>query len=199
MLYSLIEELGGGVVLMEFHTGFPSPLDPFYLAQRAVMDQRVGLYGVNQAPWLVVEGRVSFQPVTAERVREAVAGLQPQTEVEMTCACHVVDTTLTCRLTASSSSPGDFVLTLFVLDEREEFTTPPGSNGEREFRHVVRGALPAPCGQQVSLGAEPSEFVWATAVRWRAPGESLVVVGHARRTQDPACVGVAVSSVLEGR
>lgn len=193
MLYGILDELGPAqVVLMEFHPGFPSPLDPFYLAQRTLMDGRVALYGVAQAPWLVVEGIAGFQPVSREEVLAAVLAATPLNTVDLTLRGRIEGTAFSCSLGATSSTSGTYVLTVFVTDDLEEFETAPGSNGEKEFRHVVRGVLPVACGEEVALSSDPVWRVWNTTVSWRGEGESITAIAHARRPDSPGTIGLDV-------
>ncbi len=196
MLYALVAQEGPSrVVLMEFHPSFPSPLDPFYLAQRGLMDARVALYGVVQAPWVVVEGVEAFPPVSAEEVRAALSRAAPSNAVTLMLRARVQGTALACSLGARTTSPGRYVVTVFVTDDLEEFETAPGSNGEKEFRHVVRGVIPLPCGEEVDLSGEVVWRTWDTTVPWREEGESLTLVAHARRPTGTRVEGLLVLPV----
>lgn len=196
MLYALVEELGPSrVMLMEFHTNFPSPLDPLYLAQRATMDARMALYGVGQAPWLVVEGNQGLQPVSREAVEAALNDASQSTIVDLTLRAEVVGTAFSCSVGASATAPGSYLLTVFLIDDFEEFATAPGSNGEKEFRHVVRGAVPVACGEEVDLASAPLWKVWNGTAAWRREGEGITVVAHARRPDSPQTVGLDVQHI----
>ncbi|MBN1423045.1 PEGA domain-containing protein [Candidatus Fermentibacteria bacterium] len=193
MLYRLVDDLGPQrVVLLEFHTNFPSPLDPFYLAQRALMDARMTLYGVGQVPWLVVEGTEALQPTSRDVVEEAIGETIALEKVALTLGAWLDGAALTCSVSAVAEVPGPCVLTVFVCDDHEEFETAPGNNGETDFRHVVRGVLPEACGEDVILGTDPELRVWAATLAWRSEGESITLVAHARKPGMPGTVGLAV-------
>ncbi|MCU0612359.1 MAG: PEGA domain-containing protein [Candidatus Eisenbacteria bacterium] len=196
MLYALVDGQGiDRVVLLEFHPGFPSPLDPFYLAQRVLMDGRVALNGVAQAPWLVVEGTTGLQPVSEQDVQAALAAAVPQNAVDLILAAQISGSALTCSLGAAAAVPGTYTLTVFAADDLEEFETAPGSNGEKEFRHVVRGVMPVPCGEEAELSSTVVWRVWSTVLSWHQEGEPVTIVAHARRSDSPVTVGLDVQQL----
>ncbi len=198
MLYSLVDGLGpSGAVLMEFHTSFPSPIDPFYLEQRAVIDYRTSLYQVSQAPWLLVEGTQGLQPNTAEAVISAIEAAAPREEVDLTMRAELLESVLSCSLGVSSAvSQGNYVVSVFITHDEIEFDDPPGTNGETLFRHVVRGELPSPGGIEVEIeGAGPVWFCWTESLDWLESGSGIAVVGVARKTDSPEIVGLDVQEL----
>jgi thiol-disulfide isomerase/thioredoxin len=181
MMYDLMDELGPQqAILMEFHTSFPSPLDPFYLAQPALMDDRVAHYGVSQAPWVIVEGVDGLQPLSRDVVSAAIETAEPSVAATLALEAELNGTALSCSLGISAEgAEGVYRVYVFVTHDRVEYEEPPGSNGETLFRHVVRQGLTATGGVEVDVTAEPVWLGWTTALEWREEGETVRVVAVA--------------------
>ncbi len=195
MMYELLDELGiDQAVLMEFHTQFPSPLDPFYLEQRVLMDARMALYNVAQAPWLIIEGVAGMQPGTESQVRAALDEAHLAQEVDLGLLGSIEGTALSCSLRAQSlQDEGAYLLNVFVTQDQIEFEEPPGTNGETLFRHVVRGVMPGVAGESAELTtATPVWFAWETTLPWRTEDEMVRLIAVARSTSSSEVKGLDV-------
>lgn len=195
MMYELMDQLGPeGTVLLEFHTQFPSPLDPFYLEQKTLMDTRIGQYGVSQAPWVVIEGAEGLQPSSEDALRQVIDAVDIGNDVELRLIGEATSSTVTCTLEVESAiSDGTYIIHVFVTDSLIEFDEPPGTNGETEFRHVVRGVLPSPDGEDVQLSTGATEtFVWSTELSWWSGEDDIRLTAIARRSGSLELVGAGL-------
>ena len=197
MMYELVDELGlQHAVLMEFHTSFPSPLDPFYLAQPTLMNFRVTHYGVSQAPWVVVEGTHGLQPSSRDVVSAAIEGAEPIDDVSLAFQAELDGTVLSCSLEVYTRGPEDrYLVSVFVTHDRIEYDDAPGSNGETLFRHVVRAGLTPPGGTEIDVTADPQWLGWMTTLDWLGEEEAIVLVAVATQPGDQLVRGLAVKQL----
>ena len=195
MMYELMNRLGHDrAVLLEFHTQFPSPLDPFYLEQKTLMDSRIGLYGVSQAPWVVIEGTEGLQPSSEGALQQVIDDVNIGTEVDLRVTGEASGTSVTCTLSVESlTSGGTYILHVFVTDSFIEFEDPPGTNGETEFRHVVRGVLPSADGETVVLSTDVADtFVWNTDLSWWSGEDEIRLTAIATKSGSLELVGAGL-------
>lgn len=197
MMYELLDELGvQRAVLMEFHTSFPSPLDQFYLEQRALMDDRVAHYGVSQAPWVIVEGVDGLQPLSRDVVSAAIEGAEPVDDITLILEAELNETALSCSLGISAAgAEGRYRVFVFVTHDRIEFEEPPGSNGETLFRHVVREGLTPVGGSEVDATAEQQWLGWTTVLEWLEDEETIRVVAVASELDASQVSGLSVKQL----
>ena len=195
MMYELMDRLGPSrAVLLEFHTQFPSPLDPFYLDQKILMDSRINLYGVSQAPWVVIEGTEGLQPSSEDALQNIIDTVDIGTDLELRVIGESTASAVTCSLgVESTGSGGTYIIHVFVTEASREFDEPPGTNGESEFRHVVRGVLPSVGGETVELTPETNDiYVWTTDLSWWSGNDDIRLVAIARESGSLKLVGAGL-------
>ncbi|MBZ0200867.1 MAG: Omp28-related outer membrane protein [Ignavibacteriaceae bacterium] len=150
---SIVEQLvhqtygAAKIVVVKFPTNFPSPNDPFFLANKNDANQRMNYYKVIIAPSIFVDGiekttatdsisikqkidlRLSQIPVFGLSVNKMFAG----SNINIDVALSPFD---------ASVATDDLILHVVVIESKIEFPTPPGSNGETIFYNVMRRMLP---------------------------------------------------------
>jgi len=148
-----------------YNVDWPAANDPMFLLNSGDNNSRRGLYGVNSVPWIqingintstsqaavegaVTSGNATFSPFMIEIIAEKFSN-------------NVLGISI--KITRDSSDVTTFTNTrLFLaLTERVvEYTSPPGSNGERIFYNVTRKMLPDAKGSAFEIPA-PGESVTA--------------------------------------
>ncbi len=178
------------LVVVKFPTNFPSPNDPFYLANKTDADSRISYYKVLSAPSVFVDGiekttatdsvsikqkidlRLLQTPVFGLEVNKLVTGSNLDIEVLIT------------PLDASVST--DFLLLQVVIIESEiSFVTPPGSNGETKFYNVMRRMLPNNAGTSLLTMdiSKVNNFNFQTTINASWQSSQINVVAFIQNTQ----------------
>jgi len=156
------------LVAIKYPTNFPSPNDPFYLANPVDCNSRISYYNVFFAPTTVVDG--IERPISTDSISVMAAIDQRMTKdlrFRMDVSSSVVGTEylITVTVKVISGAGIDFsssVLRTVVTETDIEFATPPGSNGETKFYDVMRTMLPSNAGQSLSGMSQTEEVLFQT-------------------------------------
>lgn len=148
-VWALAKANASNVMLIKYQSPIPTA-GPIYNQYKTVTNARLAYYGINGAPTgnlngLEVTGHVAN--FTQNAITTAAGATTPFT---MTVS-HVYNTTLdsfiaTVNITASGVYSGTTLKLRVALIEDLEFSRAPGTNGEREFHHVVRDMYPDATG-----------------------------------------------------
>ena len=147
----LIYERMGDMVAITYHYNFPSPQDPFYLANTTDVMARAGYYGISGVPSMWVNGThvgawgyEEYLDGYVDGAAEIAAKVNLQAEAEIS-----ADNLLTVNVSLLPLGITDGSnLRLFVaaVEERVEWDQP-AANGERSWNYVMRKLLPDAQGQ----------------------------------------------------
>ena len=154
------------LVAIKFPTNFPSPSDPFYLANSGDCNSRIGYYNVFFAPTTIVDG--ILKPISTDSVSVIAAvdqRLTKEIKFRMDVSSNIVGTqyfiTITIKvLNAAGIDFSNTVLHTVVTETDIEFATPPGSNGETKFFDVMRVMLPSNAGQSLDGISQTEEVIF---------------------------------------
>ena len=154
------------LVAVKYPTNFPSPIDPFYLANSEACDIRMSYYNIFVAPTIIIDG--IQRPISTDSIsiKEAIDQQLQQTprfslEVSDSIAGSNYFITVTIRVLDGSGLDFSNIVLHSVLTETEiEFATPPGSNGETEFYDVMRVMLPTNAGESLNGISQTEEVVY---------------------------------------
>ena len=154
------------LVAVKYPTNWPSPVDPFYLANSAACDLRIGYYSIQVAPTIIIDG--TQRPISADSIsiKEAVDQQLQQSslfslEVSDSIAGSNYFITVTVKvLDGSGLDFSNIVLHTVVTETDIEFATPPGSNGEAIFYDVMRVMLPTNAGESLNGISQTEEVVY---------------------------------------
>lgn len=144
------------LVAIKYPTSFPSPNDPFYLANKPDCDARRAYYSVIAAPTTIIDGIHRPISIDSISVKEKIEGQLikvPQFKVEVIDSIQGNIYMSKVRITLLDAEGIDFSNLIFhtVVTETDiEFATPPGSNGETKFYDVMRAMLPTNQGESLS-------------------------------------------------
>ena len=145
------------LVAIKYPTNFPSPSDPFYLANSSECDVRMGYYNILFAPTTIVDGTLKPSSLDSNDVKAKVEQqlLQtPKFKIAVKDSISGSEYYIQIAVVVTDQSGLDFsklILHTVITETDIEFTTPPGSNGETKFYDVMRKMLPDKDGESLSV------------------------------------------------
>lgn len=139
----------GGVVSVRYHAWWPG-YDPMYQLNTGDNTARINYYGINGVPNYLLDGvnyGVPGDPTfMAVQMRNNMAQMSPvKIEVSATISASEVLADIQLIALENVTQP-NLRLRTAVIERMVVYTTPPGSNGEKEFPDVMRKLLPDPTG-----------------------------------------------------
>lgn len=154
------------LVAIKYPTNFPSPNDPFYLANTGDCNARIGYYNIFSAPTTIVDG--FLRPISTDSISIIAAvdqRLTKEIKFRIDVASNIVGsqyfTTITIKVLDGGGIDFPNLVLHTVLTETDiEFATPPGSNGETKFFDVMRVMLPSNTGQSLNGISQTEEVVF---------------------------------------
>lgn len=147
------------IMLIKYQTPIPSA-GPIYYQNTSDVSARQTYYSVPFAPYARMDGDVS--PGSPTPPNAGHPGYLTQAHIDaqaaiaspfnMTVTYSVTGNTITgnVNITAVSAYTGSSVKVRVALVETLIYTSPPGTNGETEFHHVVRKMYPGPDGAAIA-------------------------------------------------
>ncbi len=139
----------GKIAVVKFPIYWPSPYDPFYLANKPVCDDRISYYNIQNAPTIIVDGLLEPNPQDSNEVKAKIdQRLNKTAQFGITIDKSFQDSSLIVNINVMAVGLGginlnDLVLKTIVIENDIEFEEAPGANGERVFYNVLRTVLPA--------------------------------------------------------
>jgi hypothetical protein len=140
------------IVDLQYHTSFPG-YDPFNEQEPYAPSSRLLYYGLLDVPYTILDGgnninyrfdhktrKLQWKPIRAESLRDAKFGITVYSEL-------INNNTLytTTRVTALTDMPArEYTVHVGIVERK--ITGETGTNGETEFRNVVKTFLPDPAG-----------------------------------------------------
>lgn len=154
------------LVAIKYPTNFPSPNDPFYLANTIDCNSRISYYNIFFAPTTIVDG--ILKPISTDSVSVIAAvdqRLTKEVKFRMDVSTSVVGSQyfITVTVQVLNGTGIDFskcVLQTVVTETDIEFAIAPGSNGETKFYDVMRVMLPSNAGQSLEGISQTEEVVF---------------------------------------
>ncbi|MGB6123061.1 MAG: Omp28-related outer membrane protein [Bacteroidota bacterium] len=141
------------VAVVKYATNFPSPSDPFYVANRPDCDSRMSYYQILAAPTTIVDGvdRPTSTDSSAIKASIDAALLQParfKISVRDSVVGGIYNIAVSVETIDTTGLDYQNLLLHTVITETEiTFPSPPGSNGETRFTDVMRAMLPSNTGE----------------------------------------------------
>ena len=144
------------LVAIKFPTNFPSPVDPFFLANGPDCNSRMSYYSIILAPTNIINGKLKPIPSDSNDVKEKVISELakiPQFKINVQSSINANNFVVDISVEVKDLTNLDFsklVLHTVVTETNIEFATPPGSNGETKFYDVMRKMLPDNQGESLA-------------------------------------------------
>ncbi len=143
------------VVTIKYHVSWPSPNnDAFHLWNVSESSARVSYYGVSGVPDGFVDGRTNITRnanTFRNQIRSrAVIAAPCEIELEATIA-GPTSVQFSGTISATDSALVNTRLYVALITDRVTYTSPPGSNGETEFRDIFRDMWPNTSGETINV------------------------------------------------
>lgn len=195
IIESLLEEVGiDSATSIAYHPNYPGENDPFFLASADDVLPRIEFYGVPPIPFVLLDG---IKPSTLFNLEENMRnGFAERFAAPPAATLEILDFNDSfaafselrgrIRITALESLGSDVFLRVSLIQRTAVFppNEPPGTNGDTEFKDILRAFAPSPEGTAVNLGAGETidiDFDFTPGAGW---GEDLHVVAFLQRDTD---------------
>lgn len=164
ILEEILTEQGvAKTISLGYHTNFPGPSDPMYLAARSGNDNRMQYYTVVFAPTIRVDGIIGFGTDIRTKLNDALSQRSP---VAPGAILEIFDfqvsqaNGLNGRVRIQALENLDNVaLRIAIIEKAINITPAPGINGQTYFFDVFRAFYPSPAGIPITLAAGEKQFV----------------------------------------
>lgn len=154
------------VLVIKFPTNFPSPSDPFYLANTSDCNSRMSYYNILVAPTTKVDGILSPTSTDSNSVKQRIEQRVSQIpKFKLTVKDSLSTNIYAIKITLETIDTigvdlGNLVLHTVVVESVIEFASPPGSNGETRFHDVMRKMLPSSNGEPLSYSTSGTQLFY---------------------------------------
>jgi hypothetical protein len=159
IIESLVNQTYGTtkLVAIKYPTNFPSPIDPFYLANPSECNARMTYYNIFVAPTTIIDGLL--KPISTDsndvkaKIEQQLSQI-PKFKIAVKDSISGNEYFIQIIVQVNDPNGIDFsklVLHTIVTETNIEFTTPPGSNGETKFYDVMRKMLPDKDGESLTV------------------------------------------------
>jgi len=154
------------LVAIKYPTNFPSPNDPFYLANTVDCNARIAYYNIFSAPTTIVDG--ILRPISTDSI-SVIAAVDQRLTKDIKFRIDVLSSAVGSQyfakitvkvLNGTGIDFSNLVLQTVLTETDIEFSTPPGSNGETKFFDVLRVMLPSNAGQSLNGISQTEEVVF---------------------------------------
>ena len=167
-LDALINANADRIAAIKYHMNWPGANDPMYVHNPADNNARRSVYNINSVPHTVVDGtRYSNMPsgLNQNTVNQWLT-IESPIEMRLTYEVDEVANTITVHVMGrvSEAISGTIKLYVGVIEREIHYSTPPGSNGERDFYAVMKKLLPSSSG--ITLPSTQTGSYFAYSFTW---------------------------------
>jgi thiol-disulfide isomerase/thioredoxin len=175
---AIVDELANSysawnLVVIAYHTNFPSPSDPMYLSGTAANNSRVNYYKPSSIPRAIVDGVVVGDPLSEQSYRDLIdEHLQQEIIAKISFQQLARSTTLISgrlNIEALNDLTDNHILHIALIQDELNFDTSPGTNGQKHFKAVLRSLYPDGNGQEIFLSQGQNKkinFVFSLSADW---------------------------------
>jgi len=154
---------------IKYHWYFPG-FDPMYNHNTVENLARVAYYGINGVPTAMIDGvienRAGFgYPGSPAGYNQAIineyAAVPSPFEIDMYHRLSANEDSIfvTMRIRATENFSGSLKAQIVVVEKHINFTTPPGSNGEKNFSDVMKKMLPDHLGTNLPVSWQSGDYM----------------------------------------
>lgn len=173
------------LTVIKFPTNFPSPYDPFYLANEEICDERMSYYNIIAAPTTILDGTTRLYSLTdtttLKSAIDAKLSSSPRFGINVTKnfeGDYIINASIS-MIDTNGINLNDLIIYCVVTETDIEFEQAPGSNGETKFFDVIRLMLPSTAGtsvrQLIDQGELSFQFNDALLSSWNLENINAVV------------------------
>jgi hypothetical protein len=139
------------ITSIKYHMSWPAPgNDPMYHHNTVDNNARRSYYNINSVPHVHMDGNYyNGLPVNINQARiNAAAAVPSPFEIRMQhrLSDDLDSVYVTMMIRATDQVSGQLVAHIAVIEKEIHFTTPPGTNGEKDFYNVMKALLPSKNG-----------------------------------------------------
>jgi hypothetical protein len=184
------------IAVLKFPTYWPGPNDPMYLASKIDCDARINFYRVIVAPTVIVDGQFKPVPSDSTKIKQFIdqqLNKQPKFKIEVNKTLNSTELKADIKITFIDTAGlnfQDLVLHTVVVESEIEYSTPPGSNGETKFYHVVRKMLPSSLGQPLNPAEDEYQSITNYETFWNQSKLTIVAFIQNKTTKEILQAGI---------
>lgn len=149
------------ITSIKYHMSWPPPgNDPMYHHNTVDNNARRTYYNINSVPHVHLDGNYyngTPSTINQTRINNAAAVPSPfEIRMQHRLSDDQDSVYVTMMIRATEQVTGQLVAHIAVIEKEIHFTSPPGTNGERDFYNVMKALLPSKNGTSLSdfpLGA----------------------------------------------
>jgi hypothetical protein len=149
------------ITSIKYHMSWPAPgNDPMYHHNPVDNNARRTYYNINSVPHVHLDGNYyngTPSTINQTRINNAAAVPSPfEIRMQHRLSDDQDSVYVTMMIRATEQVTGQLVAHIAVIEKEIHFTSPPGTNGERDFYNVMKALLPSKNGTSLSdfpLGA----------------------------------------------
>jgi len=161
-IMGIINQYPDKITAIMYHTSWPGT-DPMYNHNPVDANARVDYYGVNAVPHSVLDGNFYSghpQGWNANSVLTRAAVPSPfEMDLQQTVSQAQDSVFLTLLIKATGDVSGELKAHMVVIEKHVKFTSPPGSNGEKDFYFVMKKLLPTKAGTILPTSFTAGDYV----------------------------------------
>lgn len=152
------------VTAIKYHVWWPAPgNDPMYLHNPVDNAARTNYYGINSVPRAVMEGSYyNGQPasVSQNMLNNLAAVPSPfEIQIQQEISPNEDSIYLTTLIKATEDVSGNMVAHVVVIEKHIGFSSPPGTNGEKDFYNVMKKLLPSKSGTTMPSSMSAGDYI----------------------------------------
>lgn len=191
------------VAYIKYQVNWPGT-DPMNAHNPSQVNSRVNYYTVNSVPTTVFEGNVykgSPSGFTQAMINNRATASSPfslSVSYRLSSALDSIYVTAIVRKEADTANTGVFTR-IAVLEKQIHFNVAPGSNGEKDFYHVMKRMLPNAVGTALPTGMVVGDYD-TIEVAWKIVNvyeiDQLMVVAFVQNTNNKNVYQAATSDVV---
>lgn len=194
------------LVCVSYHVGWPSPgNDPMYLHNPTQSYDRRYYYSVNSVPEGIMMGIHIYIgspfPFSTMSVYYNLYSNQTTPAGLTVTDTRIAGDSNRCNITLTNFSAlpaGNYALRVMAVERWIIYTSPPGTNGETEFRNVFRRSFPNSQGTQIPLTAGTYNYVFTYKIDpvWR--DSSINTIAFIQNDNDKVILNASRPGILTG-
>lgn len=149
---------------IKYHVWWPAPgNDPMYHHNPSENAARTDYYGINSVPRAVMEGNYyngAPANVTQNMLNTLAAVPSPfEIQIQQELSPDEDSIFVTTLIHATDEITGNMVAQVVVIEKHIAFSSPPGTNGEKDFYNVMKKFLPGAGGTSLPSSMESGDYV----------------------------------------
>lgn len=158
VLDQVVNDKLGDVICLKCHGSYPDSKDPYYLAEKANLDERISFYGITGYPTLLINGaqtRYSLSPTLLGAMFDAARETDMKYDIAINSSIANHNLIVKGNVSSAADVADASNLKLFVAAIEEYYESPTAyANGEKEMEYVVKRIMPDGNGYAIGESME---------------------------------------------